>query len=105
VVNEDLVRALIEKIQENRRFTISSLSLHFSQILPSLLYEIVSYKLRFLKLCSRWVPKMLTEEHKMKRQASALTFLIRHSDQGDDFLSRTVTGDDTWVSHVTSESK
>jgi transposase len=29
VVNEDLVRAVEEKFQENRRFTISSLSLHF----------------------------------------------------------------------------
>jgi hypothetical protein len=46
MVNEDLVRAVEEKIQENRRFTISSLSLHFPQISPSLLHEIVSDKLR-----------------------------------------------------------
>jgi hypothetical protein len=32
LVNEDLVRAVEEKIQENRRFNISSLSLHFPQI-------------------------------------------------------------------------
>ena len=32
VVNEDLVRAVEEKIRENRRFTITSLSLHFSQM-------------------------------------------------------------------------
>jgi hypothetical protein len=31
VVDEDLVHAVEEKIQENRRFTISSLSLHFPQ--------------------------------------------------------------------------
>jgi transposase-like protein len=64
VVNEDLVRAVEEKIQENRRLAISSLSLHFSQILRSLLHEIASDKLRFRKLCSLWVPKMRTEEHK-----------------------------------------
>jgi hypothetical protein len=29
VVNEDLVRAVEEKIQENRQFTILSLSLYF----------------------------------------------------------------------------
>jgi hypothetical protein len=67
VVNEDLVRAVEEKIQENRRFTISSLSLHFPQISRSLLHEILSGKLRFRKLCSRWVPKMLTDEHKMNQ--------------------------------------
>jgi transposase len=42
VVNEDLVRAVQEKIQGNRQFSISSLSLHFSQISRSLLHEIVS---------------------------------------------------------------
>jgi transposase len=104
MVNEDLVHAVEEKIQENRRFTILSLSLHFPQILWSL-HEIVFDKVRFRKLCSHWVPKMLTDEHKMKWQASALTFLTRYSEQGDDFLSCTVTGDETWVSHVTPESK
>jgi hypothetical protein len=64
VVNEDLVRA----VEENRRFTISSLSLHFPQISRSLLHEIVSDKFRFRKLCSRWVPKLLTDEHKMKQE-------------------------------------
>jgi len=72
VVNEDLVRAVKEKIRENRRFTITSLSLHFPQISRSLLHEIVSDELKFRKLCARSVPKMLTEEHKLKRQASAL---------------------------------
>jgi hypothetical protein len=79
VVNEDLVHAREEKFQENRRFTISSLSVHFPQIPRSLLHEILSEKLRFRRFCSRWVPKMLTDEHKMKRQASALTFLTRYS--------------------------
>jgi transposase len=48
VVNEDLVRAVKEKVQENRLFTISLLSLHFPQISRSLLHEIVSDKLRGL---------------------------------------------------------
>jgi transposase len=67
VVNEDLVRVVEEKIQENRRFTFSSFSLYFAQILRSLFHEIAYYKLRFWKLCSRWVPMMLTDEHKMKQ--------------------------------------
>jgi len=52
VVNEDLVRRFEEKIRENRRFTITSLSLHFPQISLSLLHEIVSDKLKFQKLCA-----------------------------------------------------
>ena len=57
VVNGDLVRAVEEKIRENRRFTITSLSLHFPKISRSRLHEIVSDKLKFRKLCARWVPK------------------------------------------------
>jgi len=53
VVNEDLVRAVEEKIRENRRFTITSLSLHFPQISWSLLQEIVSDKLKFWILCAQ----------------------------------------------------
>jgi transposase len=67
MVNEDLMHAVEEKIQENRQFTISSFSLHFPQLSQSLLNKIVYDKLRFRKLCSRWVPKMLTDEHKMKQ--------------------------------------
>jgi transposase len=67
VVNEHLVRTVEEKIQDNRRFTISSLSQHLPQMSRSLLHEIVSDKLRFRKLCSRWMSKMLTDEHKMKQ--------------------------------------
>jgi len=37
-----LVRAVEEKIRENRRFTITPLSLHFPQISRSLLHKIVS---------------------------------------------------------------
>jgi hypothetical protein len=48
---------------------------------------------------------MLMEEHKLKRQASALDFLTQYSEEGDNFLSHVVAGDETWVSHATSESK
>jgi len=48
---------------------------------------------------------MLTEEHKLKRQASALDLLTRYSEEGDNFLNRVITVDETWVSHATSGSK
>jgi len=61
VVTEDLVHSVEEKIRENRRFTITSLSLHFPQISRSLLHEIVCDKFKFRKLCAGWVPMMLTK--------------------------------------------
>uniref|UniRef100_A0A1B6KW20 Uncharacterized protein n=1 Tax=Graphocephala atropunctata TaxID=36148 RepID=A0A1B6KW20_9HEMI len=37
--------------------------------------------------------------------ASSLTYLKRYNREGDELLSRTVTGDKTWVAYVTPESK
>jgi len=41
-VNDDLVRKVNERVRDDRRFTISNLSLHFPQISRILHYEIVS---------------------------------------------------------------
>ena len=48
---------------------------------------------------------MLTDEHKKQRAACALTFLKRCHKEGDVMLSHIVTGDETWVCHITRESK
>jgi len=64
MVNEDFVHAFEEKIRENRRFTITALSLHCPQISWSLLHQIVSDKVKFRKLYANWVPKMLMEENR-----------------------------------------
>ena len=41
----------------------------------------------------------------MKRLGSALKFLTRYGQEGDEFLDSIVTGDETWVFHHTPESK
>ena len=105
VFSNDLLRAVEAKVREDRWFAISSLFLHCLQILRTVLYEIVTDRLEFRKLCSRRVRKMLSEEQKKKRASSALTFLMLYREQGDGFLSQNVTGDETWMSHLTVESK
>ena len=41
LVNDDLVHKVNERMHDDRRFTISDLSLHFPQISRTLLYDIV----------------------------------------------------------------
>jgi hypothetical protein len=49
---------------------------------------------------------MLTESHKKNLIGAALTFLTcYYSEEGDEFLSSIVTGDEMWVFHHTTESK
>ncbi|KAJ4432082.1 hypothetical protein ANN_20696 [Periplaneta americana] len=105
LINDDRVELVRQCIMENRHFTITELSSHFPQISLSLLHEIVTKHLLFKKVCARWVPKNLTPEHKMKRLGAALTFLQWYHDDGDEFLDRIITGDETWISHFTPETK
>ncbi|GFU91962.1 uncharacterized protein TNCV_3765871 [Trichonephila clavipes] len=67
VITDDLVNTVDEKIREDRRFTISTLALEFPNVGRTTLHKVVSEKLKFRKLCARCVPRLLTEEHKLKK--------------------------------------
>ena len=56
-------------------------------------------------MCARWVPKILTDDHKTKRMGSVLKFLTRYAQEEDEFLDSIVTGDETWGFHHSPESK
>jgi hypothetical protein len=89
------------------RFTIPELSCEFPQISHTLLYEIITVRLGYHKICARWAPKMLTGAHKTQRMASALTLLERYHKHGSEFLNHIirVKDDETWVSFVNVETK
>lgn len=105
VVSDELVEKINAKIRDNRRFTISELSSEFPQISRTVLYEVVTDRLGYRKFCARWVPKILSETHKTQRMTSALDFLTRYDTEGESFLDRIVTGDETWVKYVNPETK
>ena len=101
VITDNLVNAVDEKVREDRRFKISSLELEFPKVGRTTLHKIVSEKLKFRKLCARWIPRLLTEEHKLKRMVCVLDFLCRYQKEDNQFLEKIVTRDETWVSHMT----
>lgn len=50
-----------------------------------LVHEIVKERLDYSKLCARWAPKLLTENHKKNRMGAVLTFVTCYI-EGDEFL-------------------
>ena len=46
----------------------------------------------------------MTAEYKAKCMESALIFLQYYHDDGDEFLDRIITGDETWIAHITPET-
>ncbi|GFX12250.1 histone-lysine N-methyltransferase SETMAR [Trichonephila clavipes] len=92
------MQAVETKIHENHPFIGISRRFSVGGV------QIVTEDLNFKKLCSPCVSRLCTPEHKEKRFASSLDLLIRYKEE-DDMLSRIVTGDETWVSHITPESR
>ena len=97
--NSDVVEKLI---REDRRITIDDIAecvgvSHGSAV------NIV-YELGFAKVCARWVPRQLLDFHKQARFEACLELIECHK-RDKTFVSRVVTGDETWVHHYEPESK
>jgi len=68
-------------------------------------YNIVHDDLGYRKVCSRWVPRQLSDDHKCAWQLICQEHLEHRARQGDAFLHWNVTGDTSWVYHYELESK
>jgi hypothetical protein len=87
-------------VQADRRVSFTQLDIRFN-LSRSTIWDIVQERLGYRKVCSRWVPRQLTDEHKKTCMVSSLLLLQRYEEHGEALFSRTVTGDETWVFHYT----
>jgi len=68
-------------------------------------YDIVQDGLGYRKVCSRWVPRQLSDDHERAQQMICQEHMNRDAHEGDAFLHQIVTGDESWVYHYKPESK
>jgi len=68
------------------------------------MHEVVSNHHDYRKLCARWVPKLLTDEHRQKRIESGRLFWERFDQQGEELLDTIVTDYETWIFYTTPET-
>ena len=57
------------------------------------------------KLSARWVPRLLTVDHKRNRMTTSKHSLDMFKRNTKQFLQRFVTVDETWIHHYTPEMK
>jgi hypothetical protein len=100
----DLVLDIDAAVQADRRVIIAQLEIRFN-LSRGTIWDIVHESLGYRKFCSTWVPRQLTDKHKKRRMGSSLMLHQSCEEHGETFLSRTVTGDESWVFHYTPESK
>ncbi|UYV79096.1 hypothetical protein LAZ67_17001118 [Cordylochernes scorpioides] len=95
-------------VEADRRVTIDEIMIRLPpgiEIGRSSIGTIMSDILNFRKVCARWVPRLLLENHKQQRMEAARAFLEMHQRDGDQLFPRIVTGDESWVHHSTPETK
>ena len=68
-------------------------------------HHIVREVLQFHKVSASWVPRLLTAELNERRVDACQELLKRFEAEGDGFLGRTVTGDETWVYYHQPKTK
>ncbi|UYV77390.1 hypothetical protein LAZ67_15000825 [Cordylochernes scorpioides] len=102
------VAAVRNVVEADRRVTIDEIMIRLPpgiEIGRSSKITIMSDVLNFRKVCARWVPRLVSENHKQQRMEAARAFLEMNRRDGDQLFSCIVTGDEIWVHHSTPETK
>ena len=103
-MTEDNIERAHDMVLLDRRVSIDEVA-RVLQISHGSAYKMMHKKLRFHKVCARWVPKQLTELHKQMHVDICRKHLDHYGNERDIFLDRIITGDETWVHHYEPESK
>ena len=91
-------------VKENRHVTVHEIATHVDMSHGSA-HHIVHDVLQFHKVFARWVPRQLTVELKEQCVDACQELLKRSEAEGDGFLERIVTRDETWVHYHQPETK
>ena len=101
--DEEMCNKVRDLVYSDRRIKVEEIAnaLHISQgSISTTLHD----RLGMYKLTARWVPKSLRDEQ-MATRASVYSALLLFRSKEDDFLSRLVTVDETWVHYYEPEKK
>jgi histone-lysine N-methyltransferase SETMAR len=102
--DDQTVGAVESLIIENRRITIQEIADALG-ISTYTVHGIIHDKLHMTKVSSRWAPHLLIPDQRHERVQSCLELLARYSAEGDDFLFRIITGDESFLYYYQPESK
>jgi len=74
-----------EIIQDDRRVTVDTIARTVG-LGHNAVQEMIE-SLGYRKVCAHWVPRLLTEDHKVQRKAITSELLQRYRHEGDDFFA------------------
>jgi len=104
VTTPEIIVQIHELILEDRRISAKSVAEQLG-ISRERVGSIIHEDLDMRKLSTKWVPKCLNADQKRQRCQSSEQHLEFFRRDPNDFLSRLVTMDETWLCHYDPETK
>ena len=91
-------------IEEDACYTVQEIE-ELSGIHSSGVLKILRERLGLRKICTRWVPHLLTDEHKQSRVRLASQVIEKYDKCDPRHMEEIVTGEETWIYHFQPDSK
>ncbi|CAF4844368.1 unnamed protein product [Rotaria sp. Silwood1] len=102
--DEKTIKVVENLVIEDRRITIQEIA-EILSISSGTVHGILHDHLHMTKVCSTCVPHLLTPLQRHERVEACEELLARYETEGNDFLSRIITGDESWFYYHQPESK
>ena len=104
VLTEKNVGTVKTLIEEDTRYTVQEIE-ELNGIHSSSVLRILREQLRHRKICTRWVPHLLTDEQRQSRVRLASQVIEKYDKCDPRRLEEIVTGDETWIYRFQPDSK
>ena len=104
VTTPETIKKIHKMVLEDRRLKVRELA-DMAGISKSAVHRILTGNLDMKKMCARWVPRLLTDEQKRRRENISTECLAKFHTNKAEFLRRFITMDETWVHYFTPETK
>jgi len=87
-ISDETVAKVEQIMRQDRRITLDDICILVPEVSRSTIGRTLTEKLEYRKVCARWVPHMLTEDHQRQRIDSSCEFLQRYADENDNIWIR-----------------
>ena len=94
--DDQSVEHVLQILEEDRRMTCEEIA-HCAEISRVSAYRILTERLHKRRIAAQWVVHDLSEEQKCQHVEIAQQLLQRFCEEGNEFMQKVVTIDETWI--------
>ena len=104
VISQEMIDRVERLVLNDRRIKVAKLASECGISVGSV-YTIIHEQLCMSKVSARWVPRNLFMQDRQQKLESSQELLEMYNANPEDFHTRLVTGDETWLHHWNQNTK